>query len=864
MKVKISIDNVGFRKKPSDKNDIIKTKYRTAKGWKEIELEELADLNGNRGYAIIPAHLVGGIKSENCTEMQICALDFDEGCTFKEVKKKCDDIGLQITYAYHTLSSSAEKEKFRIIFVLEQPEQDKFIINVILQMLIKIFPECDTSCQNMDRMFFGGKELVYFDNRARLALVQLLLPFLKSLDIGKHFNENAKRFAQKTNILTINGMLCMGRIEDEEVICGEKMDSTVKHITADTKNSPFFIVESGLHQSITCNREQKRVDIQNRITDCQLFNDFVNGKELGHDAKFAIATNLLNINGGRKYFLEIIGTYYGEDSLHKWKDSMKYFKGYHSKRCSEQFCPYYNKCENEGTMLNTFAMDRKVYQGKEEYASINKAENLLKENLNHAFLSKEEGIHLIKAQTGLGKTKSYIELIAENTDSRFLVALPTNKLKKKVGNELIMDGIPKDSLYVTPSVTENGFIPVEIQEEISQSHQQGIHNITKRVIKEYYKEVKENKPDALALIEECENILKDPSEIKERIVVTTHAYLLQMKESTLKNFTVIIDEDFLLLQCFNRMYSVSINCLEELAEKGWGAYSKIASMLLDVEEDDYQKIDNNETIEPLSEKQLEELESFCVHDNINDLKYAKTFVKIKDRDTGEVRIKYFCPLLLAKMKYIVLSATFNYEIYRLYFNGKADIFIYKEQKAAYKGKIVQYTYHSLGRKDLSRKMKVFDVAKKIANKQDLVFITFKCIEELMDMNELNSVGIHFGNSTGFNDLSGKDIAIIGTYYKVDEYYKLIACYLGADVNQEKDKRPSLRRVNYKNNSFLITTYSDEILKEVQLYSIESELEQCVGRARLLRNNCTVYVFSAFPCEQAEIHIKNYLADLESE
>ena len=77
-------------------------------------------------------------------------------------------------------------------------------------------------------------------------------------------------------------------------------------------------------------------------------------------------------------------------------------------------------------MLNTFAMDRKVYQGKEEYASINKAENLLKENLNHAFLSKEEGIHLIKAQTGLGKTKSYIELIAENTDSRFLVALPTN------------------------------------------------------------------------------------------------------------------------------------------------------------------------------------------------------------------------------------------------------------------------------------------------------------------------------------------------------------------------------------------------------------------------------------------------------
>ena len=99
----------------------------------------------------------------------------------------------------------------------------------------------------------------------------------------------------------------------------------------------------------------------------------------------------------------------------------------------------------------------------------------------------------------------------------------------------------------------------------------------------------------------------------------------------------------------------------------------------------------------------------------------------------------------------------------------------------------------------------------------------------------------------------------GTPYKIDAAYKLIACYLGANVNNKKDDKPRPRRVEYKGYNFYITSYSDEVLREVQLYAFESELEQCIGRARLLRNDCTVYVLSAFPCEQAELHSENYLS-----
>ena len=865
MKVKISMDKISLKSKPS-KNNIVKIRERTVSNWTEIELEELADLNGNKGHTIIPAHLQGGTKAENCTEMQILALDFDNGCTFSEIKNRCDMMGFHITYAYHTFSSTDEHERFRVVFVLDVPEQDAFIIKVMLNMLIKIFPECDMNCKDLCRMFFGGKELIYYDGNARIALEQVWLPFLKALDTDTHYRRNIMKFASRMNIAMINDTLCMGRLSDQEVIFGKKMDSPVLHITAESKNLPFFIAEGYCPlPGNTCKdkkSEKRKIILTQGGTNCQLYNDFVSGIELSYNEKFTIATNLININGGRKRFLDIIGQVYGEEGFSRWKRCLKYMNGYHSKRCSEESCPYYHQCIHENTMIDTLAMDRKVYQGKTDYVSIDAAVNKLKTDLASAFQSCENGIHLIKAQTGLGKTTAYIDLIRENPKNRFLIALPTNMLKREVGGKLRNSGIPADDIFITPSVYDS-FLPAEIQNEISEAHKRGIHTVTKRLIKEYYEKTEKETPYELAKLEECEKFLKDTCKIKERIVVTTHAYFLQMKEETLKKFTVIIDEDFLMLQGFNRMCSVSINCLEELAEKDFGVYSKMAGKLLKAKEGVYQR-QNTEIAEQLTEEQLEELACFGMDDNINDLKDAATYVRMKDRETGADIIKYFCPPVLPKMIYIVLSATFNQKIYSLFFKGKMDVFSYGEQKAAYKGKLIQYTYHSLGRKDLSEKMEVFDAVKRITGKEKLSVITFKCIEQIKGMDRLNSAGIHFGNSTGVNDLSGKDLAIIGTPYSVDENYKLIASFLGADVNQKQDKRPSWKRVNYKNDSFLITTYGDEILREVQLYSIESELEQCAGRARLLRNDCTVYVFSSFPCEQAQIDARNYLLDPASE
>jgi hypothetical protein len=382
--------------------------------------------------------------------------------------------------------------------------------------------------------------------------------------------------------------------------------------------------------------------------------------------------------------------------------------------------------------------------------------------------------------------------------------------------------------------------------------------MTAKIVAEYYKEVKGD-PGRKAVAEECERVLKGMAAIQdERVIVTTHAYLLQMPEAFLKKYTVIIDEDILQLQAFNRMNSISLECLHELAGMGFPIYSGLASELADSKEGEYRRLRAAGISEPLSEDQLEVMECFGADDNINDLVHAGSYVRMKDRETGRDSVKYFCPLKLPPMKYIILSATLNHDVYREYFRGKMDVHCYQEKKAAYKGRLLQYTYHSLGRKDLSGKLQVFSYAREIAKEQNLEIITFKMFEDREDIGRLNSAGIHFGNSTGLNSLGGKDLAVVGTPFGVDENYKLIACYLGADVNQKEDRRPHFRRVEYNGCSFLMTTYKDPLLQKVQLYSLESELEQCVGRARLLRNDCNAFVFSAFPCEQAELHTRDYL------
>ncbi|MCC8051420.1 MAG: hypothetical protein LIP10_12340 [Clostridiales bacterium] len=867
MNVHVGIDPTTYESKPK-KNEAGTVRKRAADNWCECDMERLAGLAAT-GHAILPGHLVNGCKAENWTEMQLLVLDFDDGISFIEISDRCKTYELSISFAYHTFSSSAECEKFRVVFSLYTPTKDAYAAKILMLMLHKIFPECDKCCTDLCRCFYGGKGLLYLDKDACIALVQLCDAFQTVMNRGDNYQRNIKNFCLKNSIFMMKGCPVMGA-EAYKSIFGnfdEIMESTIIHIITDSTNTSFFIAEAKpgslndttLHQGNTCPERMRKFPLRSNRR-CQLLNDFCEGGNVDHGAMFALLNNLMHVNGGEKYFFEILSRQGDADKFDKWKKSVKYMRNYHSMRCSECFCPYYGHCEDNGTIIDTLADDRMIKIEPESYYPMEDARKNLRRNLEEAILSNRKGIHLIKAQTALGKTHTYINLIAEHPEKKFLVALPTNLLKEEVYKKIRII-LGEKEVAVTLSVDDRAsLVQYDIKDEIHRNHERGQHHATRLIVKKYLKKVKKETPEAKAMIEELEKLMSGLDAIKDhRVIITTHAFMLQLPLEFLSKYIVIVDEDILLLQLFKCIKSVPESILESLAVQNINEYSALAKEILNAEHGVYQIIHSNPYANEPTEEQLNHIEG-AWNGNIPDLKYAESFVKLENEEEGERIVYYYCPPKLQSLKYIVLSATLNDKLYKIYFK-KQGIRVYDnypEMKAEYRGRLLQWTYYSLGRQDLSKRLETFDYAKEVADDEKLCFITFVNFPGKSLLKNVNFSKLHFGNAIGVNSLSGKNIGVVGTYFQQEQAYKLVGCYLGADVNTPTDKMPHRRRVDYKNKNFVITTYKNDLLREIQLYSIESEMEQCIGRARLLSKDCTVYLFSCFPCEQAILNTGNYL------
>lgn len=803
MEVYLNIDTEGRKTKPQARCEIVKVRKRTAGGWRRLELREAARLIGEEGYTAIPGKMAGGMRAENCKAMQVFMLDFDDGINYREVEKKCQEIGLPISFAYHTFSSTEEKERFRVAFVHESLIEDPFLIKTALLMLKSIFPECDRQCSNPDRMFYGGRGLICLNEEAPFAMVQLLLPFLQSLDKDKNYTRNVRAFSGESHIALFDRALAMGDssfyqdiIEDD----GKRNPATI-HIIGETPFPSFCVIESvakgeDLHHGKRRTQEQRNLDVDN-LTGCQMLDDFLSGEETGHDQRFVILTNLMRIKGGMKLFYEVMQEFYEQESVEKWQGYRRYMKAYRPKRCSGEFCPYYSVCEHGGTIVDTLARDRKVYyKGGTEYYPLEEAFACMRQNLRQAYRMGGEGIHLVKAQTGIGKTAAYIDLIKEERGAKFIIAAPTISLRDEIYGRMVKKGVPEDEIFLTKNINGNPFIPGDVQKAYVEAHERGEHDLPKKIIQDYYEKIRENADMGMAA-EECRLYLEGMQALKgERIIVTTHAYFVNMPGMDMRQYTVIIDEDILQLYFLKQMPSVSVDSLQAVRKSGVRPYAGIAEKMLGAEEDIYTRVSGSGMAVPLGVEEMEMLG--CANGgNVNDIVHAEVFVKTAGGREGKPCVQYFCPVRLPKAKYIILSATLNEKIYKAYFGNRMAVYSYPYLKAQYSGKLVQYTYHSLGRTDLRKKKQVFFYAKKAARNEKAEIITFKEAGGWEEMRGCNSSRLHFGNAAGVDKLSGKDLVVIGTPYLAPSVYKLAACYLGSDVNSMADKTPRIRRMELK-------------------------------------------------------------------
>ena len=344
----------------------------------------------------------------------------------------------------------------------------------------------------------------------------------------------------------------------------------------------------------------------------------------------------------------------------------------------------------------------------------------------------------------------------------------------------------------------------------------------------------------------CEAYVKQPEELKRAsVIVTTHARLVLFSQEMIEAYGVIIDED-ILSTFFKNVCSVSMETVKKVSSSAYCPRHLRDKLRLaeKLEEDGYLKLDAEPFADGLSEEELREL---GISDNVNSFAYATVCCK-----RGET-LYYFYPSALLVGKCTVLSATADAKLYRKYFKGR-EIVECAYKKAKYQGKLTQLSAYSMSRQCIQNHKESLKAYLQSLQEEYQIYqmITFKKYEE-----ELNALGLHFGNAEGVDRLSGKNLIIVGTPHLDEMIYRLIGCHLGIEIGQEV---LAVRKVRANGYAFNFMAYKGEELRELQFYFIHKELEQCIGRARLLRNDCKVLVLSNFPCEQAKLIQEDYLKE----
>ena len=396
MRVKVSLDDVCYKTKPVGKEPGIISK-RLGDRPVEADLEWIAHRVGVEGYTFCTAWFDGKRKEEYFSQTQLFGLDFDENITYKEAASRAEMCNLPISFSYKTFSWTEEHEKFRLVFCHVVPITEMGLAKMMLEMLMKIFPEADKACSDTSRMFYGGKGMIKEPDDATFRADELVEAFQRYsyTNDERNFARNNKKFAYKHNLALRGNMLDVRTYKcgTSEVLPTPESDaketsSIIYTIELDHSASKIEFYGGGqVGQSYLtdmCERSEKsgsscdlpiaqlRNIKENQIKSrCLLYREFSEGEIKSHNERFMLATNLLYVRGMKNRFLQWIKKYY--DSRDKWEFTWRYISDmkYKPQRC-DTMCPYAGRCIHDGSLYLTLGGRKRIERlnPDEEYSSL--------------------------------------------------------------------------------------------------------------------------------------------------------------------------------------------------------------------------------------------------------------------------------------------------------------------------------------------------------------------------------------------------------------------------------------------------------------------------------------------------------------
>ena len=736
------------------------------------------------------------ISNQNWVCTQVFGLDFDGGDKSpEETIATLQTNGINPQLWYSTFSHTADIPKYRVVLFVEKPITDSNQRDLIYKGLLQMIPCADNTCKNAGRIFFGGKEsvLLHMNPIPNQQLIDATYIAAITADKGR------TRFIPE----------CIFPSNNAEN--GQFLSSTNRnnHFSPEFYTPPTTIM-GGVLPTIDWKKAQERVKV---------LDAFLNGGWLYHDQLFGLATNLIYIKGGQRLMKETMKRFNVEGRTHYSENNFNiitYLKKVHyPAKPIHSFSPF----EEDADLHDLYSAVAEV-RGRIEVI-----EPIIRMPLVEAeqtFQSKflevlnkpnDNGIYLFKVPTAIGKT----ELL---TNVSAILAFPTHALKCEVQERMTVPNV------LSPDALN--FLDDKLNSRLKYYYAAGL--IQK----------------ATAMIHDVANssdtIQYDPSDINqaqvylqqlmltqesENTVLTTHARALHL---THQHDTVIFDEDP--LETMLPIQTAQISDLVKIQLRSPKLFGKIKTFIEEFSNAAAGISQPTPRFKGDPEELIHSIPTLNVQSNVIGLLTSTNYIK-DARDNNTLHYIQHIPLP-SKKRIVILSATAPVEIYRALFGDR--LYVIELTDVVQQGTIIQYTKQSCSRNALSRYAD--SLSQKVG---DLPVITFKRFRASFK-NPVEDM--YFGNCSGYDNLKGKDIAVVGTPHRNNVLYHLIAAQLNGATTSNHSM--TYQKVEYNGFRFKFNCFDDPTLRNIQMSLIESDLLQAVGRARTLRTNATVQIYSNFP------------------
>lgn len=794
---------------------------------KEVGPEELAKmLTQPYGWTFTASYFTGERKKENFISQSIFYLDFDKGNTLEDIMNQLDMMSLRPNIIYNTLSDTIECRKFRVIFFLDGIIKCRDTAEWLQKNLVSLFPDSDSSVTTPERMIYGGWSVQHLDTEEISGE-----EFIKIINSGVVAADKKGTNFQTRGIRNFEIL-----IDDSDQIEYRLIFDKVKH--TQVGELPDVI---------------QKFNWQKGFETIKILDAFDKGIRLKHMEIFGLATNLMYVKGGLQYMkrkmLEVNANPHRVDI--DGKPAIKYIsqqfatlpqvkKNKYLPNNLENFSPYKEDWEFTNILESTrWRKGRIDILRSEDKVTLEEAETLLQKEFkwkvtgesddwNDIFNSDmttnfENKVTIFKVPTGLGKTQQL------ETLRNALIATKTNALKRELSGRM------KVEHCMTPDYPQ--FSDSDVNEMISSYTNSNLYEITSNLIEKISKGVAIELPNGktftplaiditLAADYRDDNLL---CRTTTGTVITTHARVLF--DTSFKHDTIIFDECPLDSIIEMGKYTIDFTAFDG---------SEWKPQVAPIEDWLRNTLGFNQIIETAHFviPDFKRFQEFCALKGESSLiKLLRSDFVYRDNKTpGEIMFASNKPI--PDKNIVIMSATAPIEIYKYVFGDKLEVIDISNVEKV--GKIKQYTKKSWSRSSF---LKASDKSKKdlVDMIGDKPVITFKNFKKMFQ----NPAPFYFGNTLGYDELKGQNIAVVGTDNKPLYVYFFYAKIIGLDL-KTSDNLLDVRIVEWNGFKFKTMTFENEVLRNIQLSMIESELIQAVGRNRNLREKCETLLFSNQP------------------